>query len=81
MEDAHVVQDFYIGNTRIRIADDRCIPAAEANRTLSRIVTDTRKHLRTRADAGTDERCALLRIHLVRRYKCAVLLLKTCLGR
>lgn len=50
MAGANIVRDFYIGNTRIRIADDCCKKtAAEVEAVLQRIAQTAQRHFNAAA--------------------------------
>lgn len=56
MVEAHVVKDFSIGNTRIKIADDYCRRnAAEVERILKRIAEQAQRHFNAAASIGNYE--------------------------
>lgn len=53
MAEPHVVREFLIGNTKIRIADDYCVKTAEeVEQILSRIAEQAQRHIAA-ATAGT----------------------------
>lgn len=53
MAEANIVREFYIGNTRIRIADDYCKKtAAEVEEALHRIAQTAQRHFNAAAAAG-----------------------------
>lgn len=56
MVEAHVVKDFSIGNTRIKIADDYCRRnAAEVEWILKRIAEQAQRHFNAAASIGNYE--------------------------
>lgn len=56
MVEAHVVKDFSIGNTRIKIADDYCRRnAGDVERILRRIAEQAQRHFNAAASAGNYE--------------------------
>lgn len=53
MAEPHVVREFSIGNTKVKIADDYCVKTAEeVEQILSRIAEQAQRHI----DAATARR-------------------------
>lgn len=53
MAEANIVREFYIGNTRIRIADNYCMKTAEeVEAALRRIARTAQRHINAAASAG-----------------------------
>lgn len=56
MVEAHIVRDFSIGSTRIKIADNYCSRnAEEVKRILNRIAEHARRHIIAAASTGNYE--------------------------
>ena len=56
MVEANIVRDFYIGKTRIKIADNYCRKSAEdIENTLRRIAQKAQQHINAAASTGNYE--------------------------